>query len=513
MLDFMRKKANSWVMTLIFSIIIFIFIANFGPWSGKAEPTISYAATVNGDVISMVELKMALNNQLRFFRQFQAGDLSEAHVKMLQKMVLEQLIGQQLLAQMASQSGMAIPDEMVMQTIKERFFDEKNPFSIDSYRQIVRNAFNMSEAQFESFLRKELLADASQKLIQSFASVSEFEAKEEFIKQNTQVDLEVIQINPKLFPVTASNDATITDFATKNQDKVKDYYNSNHEQFNQAKKVKARHILLKTKDKEDLEKAKAKAQLEEIRKEILEKKADFSQMATKHSMDGSAQKGGDLGFFNYADMVPEFSKVAFSLEKGQLSEIVETPFGYHLIMVDDIQPEKKISFDEAKNDIAKNLLVAEQQKILAQTDAKAILSQLKSGKNLAQLLKDKAVLSTSEAKVYGFETGLFAQSNSTIPKISKSSELKKIAFTLGKDQPFANEVIWENDKWYVLKLKDRKEANLADYDAKAKELKEKLQKQKERKLSQSFNDYLKHNAKIVYNPALGLNQNEESEEL
>jgi peptidyl-prolyl cis-trans isomerase C len=100
----------------------------------------------------------------------------------------------------------------------------------------------------------------------------------------------------------------------------------------QEESVKASHILIKvdaTASAED--KAKAKAKLEGIRKDILDKKIAFADAAKQNSDCPSKDRGGDLGTFRHGDMVPEFDRVAFSVKPGEMSEVVETEFGYHII--------------------------------------------------------------------------------------------------------------------------------------------------------------------------------------
>jgi peptidyl-prolyl cis-trans isomerase C len=118
------------------------------------------------------------------------------------------------------------------------------------------------------------------------------------------------------------------------EERMLEFYQRNAKFIDQ---VRARHILLRTKksDSEDKKRARRK-ELEELRAKILENPASFPEFAKQYSEDGTNAKGGDLGFFNYAHMLPEFSEVAFSLKKiGDVSEIVETKHGYHIIQLAD----------------------------------------------------------------------------------------------------------------------------------------------------------------------------------
>ncbi|MDI6642118.1 MAG: peptidyl-prolyl cis-trans isomerase, partial [Elusimicrobiota bacterium] len=117
--------------------------------------------------------------------------------------------------------------------------------------------------------------------------------------------------------------------------------------------VRVRHILIRSsKDDTIKEQIAAKKKIEDIQKR-LKRGEDFSELAELYSEDtGSAKRGGDLGYFAKGDMVKEFEKAAFSLPVGEVSDIVQTEFGYHLIKVEEKKAARKISFDELKNDLS-----------------------------------------------------------------------------------------------------------------------------------------------------------------
>ncbi len=141
-------------------------------------------------------------------------------------------------------------------------------------------------------------------------------------------------------------DAKISDAEMKN------FYEQNKERFKSGEEVRASHILVKTeKEAQDI-----MAQLK--------KGAGFEELAKKYSQDSTAAKGGDLGWFPRKAMVPEFEKAAFGLKEGELSGIVKTNFGFHIIKVTGKRPAGERSFDEVKDQIKANLLPAKQQEIV-----------------------------------------------------------------------------------------------------------------------------------------------------
>ncbi len=142
------------------------------------------------------------------------------------------------------------------------------------------------------------------------------------------------------------------------------FFENNEERFAQPERVKASHILLTVnKDDSDATRAQKKAEAQRILGE-LKKGADFAETARKFSDCPSKQQGGDLGFFERGRMVPDFEKVAFGLKKGQMSGVVETQFGYHIIKAVDRAAASTVPFDEAKQNIMQYLTEQQKQQAL-----------------------------------------------------------------------------------------------------------------------------------------------------
>lgn len=143
-----------------------------------------------------------------------------------------------------------------------------------------------------------------------------------------------------------------------------------------GEQVHARHILLSLVDEKGQpskwesastsEKAAVRKKMEDLQKQV-KKGANFAELAEKNSVDkGSAANGGDLGFFGRGQMVPAFEKAAFSLAEGQVSDIVESPFGLHLIKLIEKKPASKLRLDQAENDLREYLFRSSQQKVFEQ---------------------------------------------------------------------------------------------------------------------------------------------------
>lgn len=179
---------------------------------------------------------------------------------------------------------------------------------------------------------------------------------EDSLRRDASVDLSVNKLmDTEVASAPAPTDAD-----------VKDFYDKNPEKFKQEEQVRASHILIRVdQNAPAATRAKAKAQIESILKQA-RAGADFATLARKYSQDGSAPQGGDLNYFSRGQMVPQFDDVAFKLKVGQISSVVTTEFGYHIIKVTDHKPGRTVPFDEAKPRIAQFLT---EQKKHQQADA------------------------------------------------------------------------------------------------------------------------------------------------
>jgi len=170
-------------------------------------------------------------------------------------------------------------------------------------------------------------------------------------------------VNAEIGSKIAVTPAAVTDFYQKNQDK-----------FQQGARVRASHILISVPENADAAtKAQAKTKAEAVLKDLKAGK-DFATAAKESSQDtGSAPQGGDLGYFEKGQMVPPFEAAAFAMKAGQMSELVESPFGFHIIKVADVQAARVVPLEEAKPQIEEYLTGQSRQ-----TETQSFVTTLKA---------------------------------------------------------------------------------------------------------------------------------------
>lgn len=174
---------------------------------------------------------------------------------------------------------------------------------------------------------------------------------EKALKENNLTEKDLTVLMRKDIVINNLLQKEVAGKITVSEADVKKFYDDNKDKFKTEESVKASHILIGVDAKATADdKKKAKEKAEAIRKRLLTGE-DFAAVAKKESTCPSASQGGDLGSFTKGQMVPEFEKAAFALKPGEISDVVETKFGYHIIKVQEKKPAGTVSFDEAKKNI------------------------------------------------------------------------------------------------------------------------------------------------------------------
>lgn len=233
MLGLMRKNANSWVIGLLFTIIIFVFALNFGPWAGNVGGGPPYAADVNGRVITLAEFQIAYTQQLRSIQSYRPEySQAEADKDGMKQFVLDQLVAKELLSNLAQKNGLFISDAELASFIKRNLFGSDVPYSKEIYHRIVYSNFNSTESQFETQVRRELLAERMANLLRTGVQVNDNEVLQAFEAKSAMVALDFLRVDPQQMTVAnVMTDIQAAEWAKDHKEEVTHYYNQHLSEF------------------------------------------------------------------------------------------------------------------------------------------------------------------------------------------------------------------------------------------------------------------------------------------
>ncbi|MHB8875233.1 MAG: peptidylprolyl isomerase [Myxococcaceae bacterium] len=494
--------------------IAFLFALQWGPGSKGCNTPLTHqsteaAATVNGQEIPLADFRREYANQLAYLRE---QNITESLAQQLgiPRQVLDRLVNTELLAQAAEKEGLSPSDEELRAIIhKNADFQKDGKFDFDRYREVLRDFYRRTDVDFEADMRRKLAAQKLLDLVEASAVVSDDEVKAKFMKDGNKAAATFARFLPAMYAdkVPAPKPEELTAFTASHPKEIADYYEANRFLYQQAERVKARHILIKV-DADAPKEAKDEARLKALNiKKELDAGKDFAELAKQFSEDpGSKESGGDLGFNERGAWVPAFSDAAFALKAGEVSAPVETQFGLHLIKVEEKKPPEKKELKDVEGEIAKQLYSKQKAKELAEAEAAKALEAVKAGKGLAELFpaekekeeKPAAMRFQAEARPTATDTGEFSSSTESVPQLGPAPELVKDIFAAAGPGPLAK-VYSAGEGFTVVVVTDRKRPSEPDFTAQKDTLKIEAIKGKQYELRDAYLKALKNQAQIVTN--------------
>ncbi len=369
MLDRMRQHKGwlKWSLAIVVLAFIFLYIPSFLSTDATGAGNNQVVASIDGHTITAARFRRVYQQQMQAYRSSYGANVDE---RMLKQLGIDQRIVQQMLEEEAALAeaerlGITATDEEVRERIAVLPALQENGHFIgeERYRQLlsIQNP-PLRPDEFEEQVRRGITVEKLQAALTGWITVSDTELNDEFRRKNEKVKLAVVSFPADKFrqgleasdaELTAYFDAHKNDFKLPEKRKVRyalvdmqamrdriqipaqdiqRAYDDNQQQYSTPEQVRASHILLKTEGKDQ-------AAVQKRAEEVLAKArsgADFAALATQFSEDeGSKVKGGDLDYFGKGQMVPEFDKVAFSLPPGQISDLVKSQYGFHIIKVVD----------------------------------------------------------------------------------------------------------------------------------------------------------------------------------
>jgi peptidyl-prolyl cis-trans isomerase D len=631
MLSYMRRHARSTTIKILFWIIIAVFVLwGVGTFTGSDS---LYAASVNGETIAPQDVERTARQLERFYQQVYGENLTPELIKSLdfKNRALEQMIDTALLKQEAIRLGFSVTDEEVRAAIEEiQGLQVDGRFQREVYFRYLRMQ-GISPTDFEAQQRDRLLVQKMQELVTTSIRSDEAGARELYAFQNEKANLGFVRIKASdLAKEIQPSEAEIAKYYEDHRERfreadrvaidyvsydAKDFeksvqvsdaeieqeYNTyKTERYTDPEEVHVRHVLVAVPPGADEKRREELRERANGVRERLKQGADFATVAKEVSDDAATKdKGGDLGFITRGRAEEAVEDAAFALNAGEISEVIETRHGLHVIKVEERKAAHEKPLAEVRDEIAKSMR-AERARDAARDAAFADAEKASGGRSLQELAQarglgvaspppfaqheeilglsrqreavkaafatpvgqvgpvitagDSLILFRAREKIPSRvpdlkdihakvqealrdergaaeankraeailkslgehkpleevaaaqnltveETGPFGRAGDYVPRIGPLPELKKAAFALGKEQPVAREAYAYLGDSYVVVLKDREPADMADFDKKKDELVRRRREEQQKAAVEALLNQLKRRASIRINSA------------
>lgn len=431
MFDLFRSREKSvrillGVLLGVVALSMLVYLIPGGSGSGIGSDGSSVVASVGDEKITTTDVQRALQTVTRGQQ-----NLPKSILGMYTPMIVNQMIESKAMAYKARELGLQVSDQELGDAIENEFASQLGgKFDQNVYLNVLQQQ-GLQPRDFEARQREAMLAARLENLEVQSLIVSDADARAEYERKNLKVGLKYLAFEPKEFASKVSKDsAAIKAYFEKNRSNfripekrnvelisgltsqfvasaqvsdtdLRKAYNENMDSYRQPERVQVRHILVKTQGKPKEEVPKLKGKADDLLKQ-LKAGGKFDELAKKNSEDtGSAEKGGELGFIVRGQTVPNFEKAAFSLQPGQLSDVIETEYGYHILQVEKKEDAHTQTFEEVRPQ-----LLADAQKQAGAENLKRAIDAARAEimKTPAQAAQIAAKYNLKYAKYDKFET-------------------------------------------------------------------------------------------------------------
>jgi peptidyl-prolyl cis-trans isomerase D len=427
--------------------------------------------------------------------------------------ILKQLVFQKEIEYEAKRLGIAVSDQERAERIRQLVptaFNGSTFVGMDRYSAEVQARYQMAVPFFEELIRQGLLEEKFRKLVTDGISVGPAELQDEFRYKNEKVKLDYALIKPEdLEGKISPDEAEIRSAYEKNKSKyqvperrvvryalvdvnqirqnlqvsddmLKLQYQANIQQYQVPNRVHVEHILFMTVGKTDAEVEEVKKKAEDVLKQV-KKGGKFEDLAKKYSEDpGSKDKGGDLSWITQGQTVPEFEKTAFSLSPGQVSDLVKTQYGFHIIKVLEKETAHTKPFEEVKDSLRAPLLLTQADKLASDT-ADQLSSEIRQSSKISlDDLANKHHLTVNETRPISATDPLL--------ELADSKEAKNAIFQLRMGE--LNPPVRTDRGYVVLSLKSIQPAHQGSLEEVRDRLITDLKREKSTELAKSKSEEL-----------------------
>jgi peptidyl-prolyl cis-trans isomerase D len=449
-----KEAVKKYLLIFFLSIVSIGMVITLAPIpNGDTSRTeTNVLASMDGSNITTMDLQRNIQSRFRNSPQADQARIIPAVAGTL----LDEMIQQRALIVQGRKMGIGVSDKELGQSLQSIpwLLQDGQFIGMNGYQDRVLQQTGMSVVDFEAELRDRLLEDKIRSVVTDGVQVSPQEVREEFLHRNTKAKIEYVLFDPSQYIKSVQvTPQALDDFFKKSQQgykmpeerkvryvvispddlrarvqvteqEARQYYTQHLSDYRIPDRVKVAHILFKTTGKNPTEIAAIQKKAEDVLKQI-KGGADFGELAKKDSDDSSASKGGELGWIVRGQTVKEFEDTAFAMKPGEVSGLVKTVYGIHIIKLEDKQIAHLQSFDEVKGTITADLekeRVADAQEKLAND----LVTELKSKPDQFEELARKAGLQPQTSPLFKY--------GQAVADLGSGDSFENLAFQLHKGE-------------------------------------------------------------------------------
>jgi peptidyl-prolyl cis-trans isomerase D len=453
MLEAMRRSQR-WIMWIVIVGVGFVFVVFVGSGAPPGGAGNNLVVEVDGrgfDARDVDRIRRQQEEQYR--RVLGAGFDQSGAAEQLDTLAANILVSQAVLAREAERMGLVVGDGEIRQYVRNFVpgaVDENGQLRSEGLKSWAENEFG-TESHFVELIRMDALSTKLRDVFFESLGSSDAEARESILHQQEEVSIAYVALDTKAPSEEVEiDDARIDALLASDEPRVRDRYAGRLDEYEQAESVQARHILLRVEEgasEEDIEAVRIRAEETLAR---VRAGADFVDVALEVSEDpGSKDAGGDLGWVERGgDLAPALEEVAFGLEPGALSEVVQTPAGFHLLRVEERREAAPIPFEDVQRELAREILVEERAGELARELADGLAEAVAGGESLVDAVRaQELTLERTDP--------LRRRPDGYIPGLGPAPDVLAAAFALEEDQPTSPRLFEVGDRLVLIELLER----------------------------------------------------------
>jgi peptidyl-prolyl cis-trans isomerase D len=391
------RRGRRWGTAAIILLVGGVFVAYIGLGGPMQCGQSAAVIEVDGQSFFPDEFQRAQAEQEEYIRSM-AGDAYDprAAADFVKRTTVDAIISRAILASEAERLGLGVSRDELRAYVKgdPSFQDESGKIDSEAYKRYVVYEFG-SEARFQEHLRRRLLVQKMARLLASGGDASEAEARDAARHQTEEIALAFVVLDPRdTFGIAEPADEELEAFATGNAERVRARYEEQAAtgDYRQEEAARVRHVLVHVRrDAPEAEAEAARQKAEELLGRI-RGGADFADIAVEASDDDvSKAAGGDLGLVPRGQLAPELDQAVFTLEVGQVSDLVRTDQGFHVLRVDERREAGARPIEEVRTELARELFLAQRAGERARDSAEQLRAAIAGGQSLEAAARDQGL--------------------------------------------------------------------------------------------------------------------------